>query len=282
MIVVGVDGSLPARAAVAWAAGDAFRRHQPLLLVHAVDRQPYQISKFPDPDRPDSLRRTGQRALNEAVALVHERQPSVEVTTVLEDGAPALVLRQQAKAAAEVVVGTRGLGGITGTLLGSVSDHVAGHAEAPVVVVHAKSRPVHGQVVVGVADTPECRPALAYAFEQAALRGSTLRAVHAWRRPVRAFGTELPHEMEEERAAREETVRACLRPFTQRYPDVSVVEDVRYADAVEALTRTSEEADLLIVGSHGRGVVSAALLGSVSKGVLHRAPCTVAVVRGAG
>ncbi|MFB4284156.1 universal stress protein [Nonomuraea sp. MTCD27] len=275
MIVVGVDGSVPARAAVAWAANDAFRMHQPLRLVHAVDRQPHQISKFPDPDRPDQLRRTGQKALNEAVALVHERQPSVEVTTRLEEGSPASILREQAKAAAEMVVGSRGLGGFTGALLGSISDQVAGHTEGPVVVVQGAQRPTYGQVVVGVDDTPEGRPALAYAFEQATLRGSTLRAVHAWRLPVQAFGTVSPHED----PAREEMVKELLKPFARQYPDVTVVVDIRYAGAVEALTAASAEADLLVVGSHGRGAVSSALLGSVSKGVLHHAPCTVAVVR---
>ncbi|MGR6917913.1 universal stress protein [[Actinomadura] parvosata] len=279
MIVVGVDGSLPARAAVAWAANDAYRMHQPLRLVCAVDRQPYQIARFPDPDRPDELRRTAQKALNEAVALVRERQPSVEVTTRLEEGTPAMILREQGKAAVEVVVGSRGLGRIAGPLLGSVSDQVAGHAEAPVVVVHGARRPTSGLVVVGVDGSPECRPALAYAFEQAALRGGRLRAVHAWRRPVQAFGAELPHEVEQDRAAREQRLRELVEPFTRLHPDVAVTEDVRYADAVEALSRASEEADLLVVGSHGRGAVSSALLGSVSRGVLHHARCTVVVVR---
>ncbi|GAA2208050.1 universal stress protein [Nonomuraea monospora] len=280
MIVVGVDGSVPARAAVAWAANDAVRMHQPLRLVYAVDRQPYQVAKFPDADRPDRLRRTGQKALNEAVALVHERQPSVEVTTLLEEGPPVRVLREQGKVAVEVVVGSRGLGGIASALLGSVSDHVAGQAEVPVVVVQGRQRPTYGQIVVGVDDTAECRSALAYAFEQAALRGSRLRAVHAWRRPVQAFGTELPHEMEEDRTAREQMLRARLEPFTRQYPGVSVIADVRYADAVEALAQASQEADLLVVGSHGRGSVSSALLGSVSRGVLHHAHCAVAVARG--
>ncbi|UBU08977.1 universal stress protein [Nonomuraea gerenzanensis] len=279
MIVVGVDGSVQARAAMAWAANDAFRMHQPLKLVYAVDRQPYQIARFPDADRPDRLRRTGQKALNEAVALVHERQPSVEVTTALEEGPPARILREQGRTAVEVVIGSRGLGAVTGALLGSVGDHVAGQAEAPVVVVHGGQRPAHGQIVVGVDDSPGCAPALAYAFQQAALRSSTLRAVHAWRRPVQAFGTELPHEAGEDRVAREDMVTACLQPFKRHYPDVLVVEDVRFADAVEALTRASQEAELLVVGSHGRGSVSSALLGSVSRGVRHHTPCPVAVVR---
>ncbi|MGI5272441.1 universal stress protein [Nonomuraea sp. CA-218870] len=279
MIVVGVDGSLPARAAVAWAANDAFRTHQPMTLVYAVDRQPYQIARFPDPDRPDQLRRAGQKALDEAVALVHERQPEVEVKARLAEGTPAVVLREQARTAAEVVVGSRGLGSVGGALLGSVSDQVAGHAEAPVVVVQETRRPTYGQVVVGVDDSAECRPALAYAFEQAALRGGTLRVVHACRPPVQALGAGFPLDLEEDRAAREEMVQALLKPFVQKHPDVTVIRDFPRKEAVEALVAVSEETDLLVVGSHGRGAMSSALLGSVSRGVLHRARCTVAVVR---
>ncbi|MFG1947163.1 universal stress protein [Nonomuraea sp. NPDC048826] len=279
MIVVGIDGSLAARAAVVWAADHASRTHQPLRLVHAVDRQPYQITKFPDVDPSDQLRRAGEKALDEAVALVHERHPGLEVVALLEEGPPARILREQGRAATELVVGSRGLGPVSGALLGSVSGQVAGHIEAPVVVVQAGRHPASGRIVVGVDDGPECRPALAYAYEQAALRGSALLVVHGWRPPVLAAGSELPSVVEQDRAGREEMVRSILAPFARRYPDVTVTEDIRYAGAVEALTAASEQADLLVVGSHGRRTAASALLGSVSRGVLHRARCTVAVVR---
>lgn len=266
MIVVGVDGSVAARAAVAWAANDAFRTHQPLRLVHAVDRQPYQIPRFPEPGVPDPLLTTGKKALDEAVALVRERQPGVEVVALLEEGPPATILREQAGSATELVMGSRGLGPVAGALLGSVSDQVAGHADAPVVVVQARRRPVYGRVVVGVDDAPECLPALGYAFEQATLRGAELLVVHAGR---------------DDRAEREAMVRRLLEPYTRRYSDVAVTGDVRPAAPAEALTAASEEADLLVVGSRGRRGVTSALLGSVSRGVLHHARCTVAVVRAA-
>ncbi|GAA3560480.1 universal stress protein [Nonomuraea rosea] len=280
MIVVGVDGSVPARAAVDWAAGDALRMHQPLLLVHAVDRAPYQIAKFPGPARPDTLLRASHKVLQEAVALVHERQPTVEVTTQVVEGAPAMVLRDQGRTATELLVGSRGRGGLAGALLGSVSEHVAGQAGCPVVVVHGDPRPRFGEVVVGVDDSPESRPALAYAFEQAALRGNTLRALYTWQPPVRAFATELPHEMDEARTLRRQAVADRLETFQTEYPQVTVIEDIRCGRAVEALTQASRHADLLVVGTHGRGTVGSALLGSVSRGVLHHAQCTVAVVRG--
>ncbi|MFI7149706.1 universal stress protein [Nonomuraea sp. NPDC050022] len=279
MIVVGVDGSMVARAAVEWAVNDALRMGESLRIVHAVDRSPYQIGRFPNAAVPDALLREGQRILREALALAHERQPEVEVTTWDIEGAPAEVLREQAKGAAEIVLGSRGLGGFAGALLSSVSTHVAGHVGCPVVVVRGDHRPVRGEVVVGVDDSPGCEPALAYAFGQAGLRGAVLRVVHAWQLPVHAYAPGVPYEMDEVRGAQQQIVRDRVGMFTGGYPQVTVVEDVRPALPVEALTDASAGADLLVVGSHGHGTVSAMLLGSVSRGVLHHTRCPVAVVR---
>ncbi|MEV4582908.1 universal stress protein [Nonomuraea jabiensis] len=279
MIIVGADGSVNSRAALEWAADDAFRMRVALRIVHARDRSPYQIRKYPIDALPDALRREGQRILREAEDLVRERQPTVEVTTEDVEGPPAEVLREQAKDATEVVVGSRGLGGFAGALLGSVSMHVAGHVNCPVVVVRGERRPVWQEVVVGVDDSPECEPALAYAFEQAKLRGSALRVVHAWQLPVHAFAPEIAYDMDEIRTAQHQVVRDRVEIFSGDHPEVKVVEDVQSAHPVEALTDASERADLLVVGSHGRGALGSMLLGSVSRGVLHHAHCPVAVVR---
>jgi len=279
MIVVGVDGSVAARAAVDWAAGDALRMHQPLRLVHVVDRGPYQIARFPNEDQPDALLRAGHKALKEALALVYERQPTVEVTTEVREGSPALVLRDQGSTATELVVGSRALGGLAGALVGSVSDHVAGRTGCPVVVVHGTWRPTYGQVVVGVDDSPECDAALAYAFAQAASRASTLRALHAWQLPVHVFAPELPYELGEIRTAQRRKITERLRTYRKEYPQVTVIEDVVCGQAAKALTDAAEDADLLVVGSRGHGAVGSALVGSVSRSVLHHARCAVAVIR---
>ncbi|MGW0196538.1 universal stress protein [Nonomuraea sp. NPDC003201] len=279
MIIVGADGSENSRAALEWAADDAYRMRVPLRIVHAMDRSPYQIRKYPIDALPDALRREGQRILREAEVLVCARQLTIEVTTEDLEGTPAEVLREQAKDATEVVVGSRGLGGFTGALLGSVSMHVAGHVPCPVVVVRGERRPVCQEVVVGVDDSPACEPALAYAFEQANLRGSALRLVHAWQLPVHAFAPEISYDMDEIRTAQHQVVRERVKILSADHPEVKVVEDVQSAHPVEALTDASERADLLVVGSHGRGALGSMLLGSVSRGVLHHAHCPVAVVR---
>ncbi|MGW2219969.1 universal stress protein, partial [Nonomuraea sp. NPDC001684] len=176
-------------------------------------------------------------------------------------------------------LGCRGRGGFAGALLGSVSTDVAGHARCPVVVVRGEHRPVRGEVVVGVGDSPECEPALADAFEQARLRGAALRVVHAWQLPVHAFAPEIGYDLDEIREAQHRLVGDRVRVFASDYPQVSVVQEVPSAHPVDALATASGQADLLVVGSHGRGGLGSALLGSVSRGVLHHARCPVAVVR---
>ncbi|MFD0475661.1 universal stress protein [Nonomuraea thailandensis] len=132
---------------------------------------------------------------------------------------------------------------------------------------------------MGVDDSPECEPALAYAYEQAELRGATLRAVHAWQLPVHAYAPDIVYDMDEVRAARLQVVRDRLKTLGRDHPKVNVIEDVQSAHPVDALTAAAERADLLVVGSHGRGALGSALLGSVSRNVVQHARCPVAVVR---
>ncbi|MEV0584521.1 universal stress protein [Nonomuraea sp. NPDC050310] len=280
MIIVGVDGSRASHAAIEWAADDAARTKRPLCLVHAVDRWPYQVQRFPAaPDWPDPLLRGGQKVLAEAERIARARQPHVEVSAELREGAPAAELRERAAGVDEIVLGSRGLGGIAGAWLGSVSTHVAGQAHCPVVVVRAGQGPVTGRIVVGVDDSPECEPALEYAFAQAVLRGATVHAVHGWQLPNRLHAPELSIDMDEIRTAQHQVVTDRLAALKEKCPQVEVVEHLQFEHPVDALSRASAEADLVVVGSRGRGAVGSVVLGSVSRGVLHHARCAVAVVR---
>ncbi|MGC5014244.1 universal stress protein [Streptosporangium sp. DT93] len=277
-IIVGTDGSAGATAAVEWAADDAARTGLPLRVVTAVLRRPYDIPRSIVLEE-DVITRDARRVLAEAEATARARRPLVEVSTALIEGAASLVLRDQGQGAEEVVIGTRGLGGFAAALLGSVSMHVAGHAHCPVVVVRPVTGPARDEITVGVDDSDACEPALAYAFHQAGLRGATLRAVHAWQLPVHAFAPEVAYAMDDIRAAQYAVVADRLAAWRRKYPGVDLVEDVRCAHPVDALVEASQGGDLVVVGSHGRGGLGSLLLGSVSRGVLHHARCTVAVVR---
>ncbi|MGW4964665.1 universal stress protein [Nonomuraea sp. NPDC004186] len=279
MIISGVDGSRASCAAVAWAVDDAKRRHEPLRIVHAVNRDSYRFSRFHAAPEPDVLDRMAQTMVTEAAELAGERQLDVEVSTEVVEGPAAVALREQAKDATEIVIGSRGLGGFEGALLGSVSLHVAGQAHCPVVVVRREQESVRGEVVVGVDDSPECEPALEFAFRQAELRGSPLRALHAWQPPVQLYAPQVNYDPDDVTAAANQVVAARIARFREAYPGVEVVEDVRRAHPVDALVTASAKAALVVVGSHGRGVIRSALLGSVSHAMLHHARCAVAVVR---
>ncbi|WP_169979992.1 universal stress protein [Microbispora sp. H10836] len=277
-IIVGTDGSPAATAAVRWAADDAARRGCPLRFVSVVDHWAYGIPKFPVSGG-DPLTSHAERALSAAEAVARERQPDVKISTEIVEGIPARVLRDKAREAVEIVLGSRGLGGFAGIVVGSVSTHVAGHAPCPVVVVRPGWSGGRGEIVVGVDDSPECEPALAYAFEQAKAHGGALRAVHAWQLPAHPLAPEITYDVEEVREAHRHVTREKLADPRGRCPEVPVREEIVYGHPVDALVQASRGAGLLVVGSHGRGALGSAMLGSVSRGVLHHAECPVAVVR---
>ncbi|WP_326822824.1 universal stress protein [Streptosporangium sp. NBC_01756] len=277
-ITAATDGSPAAMAAVKWAADEAARRGSSLRVVHVVDRWPYGVAAFSPPDWADLAARAGEQVLAEAITAATKYRPDVRVTTELIEGSPAKVLQEQAGTATEIVIGSRGLGGFVGALLGSMVLHVAGHVPGTVVVVRADTGEPHGEIVVGVDGSAECEPALAYAFEQARLRGCALRAVHAWQRPVYGLIPEIPADIEEVHRFHQRMVQDKLGTWREKFPEVEVVEDVRGAHPVEALTDASAKADLVVVGSRGMGAVGSVLLGSVSRGVLHHAHSPVAVV----
>jgi Universal stress protein UspA and related nucleotide-binding proteins len=285
-IVVGVDGSVAATRAVKWAVDDAARKHLPLRIVHVREAWPYDITPYPAPEEPDHAIVGASRMLASAKEIANHRQPEVAVTVELLDGVPAKVLREQATSGAEVVLGSRGLGGFAGALLGSVSTHVAGHAHGPVIVVRPREGVADDEVgdagreiVVGVDDSEECEAALGYAFEQARLRRVPLRAVYAWQLPVNAYALEITADMDEVAKARYDVAARKVEAWQAKSPEVETSVEAPCAHPVTALTEASAAADLVAVGSRGRGAIGSVVLGSVSRAVLHHAHCPVAVIR---
>ncbi|MEV7803253.1 universal stress protein [Microbispora sp. NPDC088329] len=275
-IVVGTDGSAGAIGAVEWAAGHAGLRGVPLRVVHAADRLPYDGPRYPIPDCYDRLTPSGGQILDCAERVARDRWPGLEVTTELVEGRPGRVLRDQAAHAAEVVLGSHGAHGFPGMLLGSVGNHVAGHVGVPVVVVRPTPAEAMPEIVVGFDCSESSAPALAYAFEEARLRGYRLRIVCAWEPPV-PYGAAM--NLDEMRQAAEDYARGGLRPWRGGYADVKTELEVVRAHPVTALVEASSRAALLVVGSYGRNALTAAVLGSVSRSLLGHAHCPVAVVR---
>lgn len=290
-VVAGVDGSVQSMRAAEVAADAARRRHRPLLLVHAT---PWVAA---DGDRPDValLLREGALALLDRVATAVRDRAAVEVGTLVVDGPPVHVLRGLSADAALLVLGSRGLGGLPGLLVGSTAAGVVHGAACPVVVL--PSRPdagdedvvpglraedgtaAAGPVVAGVEGRAGDDDVLAFAVGEAALRGTGVRAVHAWRDvALDASAGRIPALVDGStaEAAERRLLAESVAGWREKEPDVPIAELVVRDRAPLALLDAARDAGLLVVGHRHRSVLGR--IGATTHALLHRAPCPLAVV----
>jgi nucleotide-binding universal stress UspA family protein len=276
-VVVGVDGSASAYRAVEWAAGEAHRRGVGLRLVRAfswttADHPTGWVARYRD-----EMLDVSRRQVARAVRVAADTRSDVEAESQVAIGAPIEVLSSEARRAQLLVLGDRGLGEVAGLVLGSVAVSLAASGACPVVVVRGERAGADGAVVVGVDGSPVSEAALAFAFDAAAARGVDLVAVHAW--SPTAIDEELASLVEWDASAESAVLAERLAGWGQKYPQVAVRRTAVRDGAVRALVMASAGAQLVVVGSRGRGNAAGLLLGSVSHGVLHGAHCPVAVVR---
>jgi nucleotide-binding universal stress UspA family protein len=283
-IVVGVDGSPASQQALRWATAEAGRRGAALDVVHAW-MTPYPLNApdyFTDP-APFEAR--GAEVLEHALAALTLPDPApTEVRRVLVQGYPSKALLQAAAGAALLVVGSRGRGGFSGLLLGSVSQNCVQHAPCPVAVVPPGwSGEEHGRVVVGVDGSDVSSGALHWAITTAVVRHAELEVVNAYDyvQVVMPMGIApgIDRELLEKasRALLEEMVGPAVGAAAVRPRSVQLIP--AHTGPARALLDAAIGADLLVVGSRGRGGVKGLLLGSVSQQCLHHASCPVVVVR---
>lgn len=301
-VVVGVDRSPESLDAARLAAMEAARRGYRLRIVLAYAPGPGARTEQP-PVRPWKPYDDGRLALDETVAALRRDNPGLDMTTAEVPGdLVAALLAESDKAALVVLSGLRsdGHGGLFGR---SAATRVATRAHCPVLVARGtcalSSR--HGgvpgrPVVVGLDGTAASWPAAEFAFAEASLLRVPVHAVHVWcslrenvLAGVGARAQRWRPDVDRAGDARRSppdidpvcAVDEALGELPVRYPDVPVVrEPVFGVDAGPVLLAASERAQLVVVGSHGRGPVASAFLGSVSRGLIHHAGCPVAVVRG--
>ncbi|MEJ2853697.1 MULTISPECIES: universal stress protein [unclassified Saccharothrix] len=280
-VVVGVDGSASALSAVAWAAREARRHRVPVKLVHAylVPTRGYPEIVLTGHEVRRALEEQGKRWLAEAEAAARAAD-DVEVEVALEHSGAAGAMVWESERARLVVLGSRGLGGFTGLVVGSVAVAVAAHGKCPVVVVRGEDH-ADGPVVVGVDGSPASEEAVDFAFEAASARGVPLKAVHAWTDFLvdGAYGSRLAVDWAQVEAAEERVLAERLAGRSEKYPDVVVQRLVVRDRPVRALLAEAEGAGLLVVGSRGHGGFTGMLLGSTSQALVHHATCPLAVVR---
>jgi nucleotide-binding universal stress UspA family protein len=283
-IVVGVDDSPAAKVAVYWAARDAGMRNVSLTLVHAVSPN---MTAWLDTPLPPGLARWqkehGRRLLDDAAKFVAEACTSggpAEVRTELLSSPAVPTLVDLSKDAELVVMGCRGSGRWPGRLLGSVSSGLIRHAHCPVAIIHDEDplmpHPGQAPVLVGIDGSSASESATAIAFDEASRRNVGLVALHAW---SDVDVSEWPGiDWPATQSMAEEVLAERLAGWQERYPDVNVRRVVVRDQPARQLVDRSEEAQLLVVGSRGRGGFAGMLVGSVSETVaqLSRTPVIVA------
>lgn len=284
-VIVGYDGSEHASIAVDWAAVEAVSRGVMLTLAAATS-VPLEGMRFGGsvltPDAIDDLLERLQEATQARADEARAAHPGLDVGVKVALGSPASVLVEASANADMVVVGSRGMGGFRGLLVGSVGVQVASNAACPAVVVRKAPSPTASTVVVGVDGSQLSLAALDFAFDMADRRGWRVLAVHAWEIPaydvLAAPSGPPPIDLEELAATEERAFAESLAGLRERYPDVVVEQDVVKGQSVPAILDACDDPALIVMGSRGRGEFLGAVLGSVSQGVLHRAKVPVAVI----
>ncbi|WP_240135669.1 universal stress protein [Streptomyces sp. MUM 178J] len=269
-VAVGVDGSLVAVRALDRAAEEAAGRGTALRIVYAVA------------DRDEA-----GPVLASAASRVQGRHPGLPVETRAVEGGAVRALASESEGAALTVVGTRGFGGVSGLLAGSVSWRLTAHTHGPLLVVRG-DHPFGqgGEVLLGLESDADTAAA-AYAFQEAARRGTRLRVLHS--SAHRHTTPELPSPVAatspgQERQARNDRAEEAVPRFSvarlrEEYPEVEVESRTVRTGPARALLAGTREADVVVIGMRRRAGRIGPQIGPVGHVLLHRSHCPVVLVR---
>lgn len=278
-VLVGVDDTAHSWLAADWAAAEAKLRGGTLRVVHAVHGITGAELELVSEGADQQVLDAAATVLEDARARLAAAHPGLRTETVLARDHPAEALLGAAEDADLLVVGTRGQGGFTGLLLGSVSLKVAAHATCPVVVVrgHAEQKAADGDIVVGVRDEQD-EAAVRFALAEADLLQTLVRLIHAWTPPM-AAGRMIPQvsEADAERKAHARVLSHAARPVAE-YPRVHTDSELVVGAPAAVLVEASAGARLLVLPRHPPAARLGLRLGAVVHAALHHASCPVAVV----
>jgi len=278
-IILGYDGSSDSRTALTWALDEAARTGTPVEILYADEWPLWAPASSMAPTiatRPESyVEHVIMGMLDKAVTAAKETHPEVHVTAVTVPAYASAALIGKSTEARLVVVGARGHSAVGG-LLGSVSSAVSAHAHCPVVVVRGEAANT-APVVAGVDGSALAPAVLRFAAGQAMARNVPLRVIRAWT-PVTGLWAESPMATGTVTDRERESFDALVTGIRDSFPELMVEAEAMVEHPAAALALASTTAQLLVVGSRGRGAVRGMLLGSVSQHLLRHAACTIAVV----
>jgi nucleotide-binding universal stress UspA family protein len=276
-VIAGIDPSENAARAADWAAREAVDRGVALHLVHALG--------FPaalNPEAAEHYFRAGHQAaealLNRVAQDLQARYPHLAITTERSDLPAPEALVALSRTAGLLVTGTRGHGGFTGLLLGSVSLKVAAHAHCPVVVVQGEQEADPAQEIVLGVEPYEATAPIEFAFATAEALGARLRAVRAWCPTPVYGGYDYDPDTRARRHEEDAEIATLLKDARQKHPDVHVRTVVVCGNTVPTLIEASRNSRLLVVGAHRRTSALSLGAGYVVQGLLSHSPTPVAVV----
>ena len=288
-IIVGVDGSGPSIVALRWAAYEARRRNADILVVSCYDIPVYgspEGAVYTSTEDVNAIKEGATSIIVRATEIVAEIDAHLVVdgTTAMSPAASAI--SESAGPHDEIVVGATGHGGgFMDGLLGSVALNIIHRSHVPVIVVPANPTtevgPAMKKIVVGVDGSPGSLEALEWAYGEALVSGSDLTAVHGWIYPYAGTRSGVSEPRTQMQLDAMEELKTSLESLGPRMTGGSIHVHARLVEQspAEALLEESKDADLVVVGSRGRGALRASLLGSVSRTVVQHATCPVAVIR---
>ena len=272
-IVVGFDGSQEAVLAVRWAAEQAALRNCPLRLVHC-SLWPL-LADDPVPGAVESRREpSAQTTLEEGLAHAKQAAPGVEIQSTLLYGWPVVQLPEISAGQEMLVVGSRGIGGFMGLLVGSVSLEMAAIAACPVAVIRPGKHP-DGPVVVAI-DSSGSPAALEDACTLAAVTGADLKIVHVQHAPA---GYRLLRDPLDAHPAAEEVLNTAVHTVNDLASGTAVESQLLTDTSVpRAILNASRGARLTVVGTKGYGLIRGTI-GSTAHAVLHHSRGPVLISR---
>ncbi|OYN74472.1 universal stress protein [Mycolicibacterium sphagni] len=284
-VVAGIDGSETALGAAQWAAEFATRHALPLTLLHAIPKLDWH---FASADPPAEFPRSadGDSALATAETAVRSTHPDLAIRTAAVKGAVATALSDASQSARLVVVGT---GAADHRALGGHAIRIAHRTHCSVVVWRQPVARRTGKplpVIVGIDESDASTRALAEAFDIAGMLHAPLTVVHMWEIGAAVGMGDLGGQgfMDWElldllQSRQRQRMDDLVAPFARKYRNAHVTKIFQDISPAKGLTDLSREAQLVVVGSHGRGKLADSILGSVSQNLIHHAECPVFVVR---
>jgi nucleotide-binding universal stress UspA family protein len=287
-IIVGVDGSETSLAALRWASFEAGRRGAGLLALSCYSVPVYgspEGAVYPSTDDVDVFKEGASAIVADAMAAAAAIDSTIAVEGVTAMAPATVAISDEAKPGDEIVVGATGHSGVIDGLLGSVAMSVVHRSHVPVIVVPAHSAVAASssmkKIVVGVDGSAPSLYALEWAYDEALVSGAELTAVHGWVYPYHGERPSASEARTHMQLDAMEELKTSVESLGARLTGGSVHVQTRLTEMspADALLEESKDADLVVVGSRGRGTVRSTLLGSVSRTIAQHATCPVAVIR---